>query len=211
MDDDPYVYPGTRVLKNLLGIHDAQELSNVEYDLTWMRRQQLELNPIQGDFDLQHLQAIHHHLFQDLFAWAGQLRTVVISKGSSVFYASDDFATAGAYTFNYLREASLLSPGNMSDDVYVEGMAEFISRLNYLHPFREGNGRANRAFIDQVAALSGRTMSWRNVGKDENLRASIRSVNEGTGEAFVPMLRLVIAPPLDGLSPFDGTAVPVSS
>jgi len=200
---DPYVYPGTSVLRNLLNIRDAQELARVEYELTWARRQELHTSPVRGHFDLPHLQEIHRRLFQDLFAWAGQLRTVIISKGTSTFFQSPDFSTAAEYTFGFLKESRMLRPDSMSDEEFVEGAAEFLSRLNYLHPFREGNGRAQRAFVDQVAALGGRVMSWRNIGEMDNTRASIEAFNDGSGRAFEPLLRRVIAPPLDGLSPFD--------
>ena len=82
MNDDPYVYAGTSVLRNLLGIRDPQELEKVERQL--VRERPLEDIP-KGDFDLRHLKAIHHHLFQDVYEWAGKIRTVEISKGESQF------------------------------------------------------------------------------------------------------------------------------
>ena len=203
MPDDPYVYPGTSVLTNIPGIRDARELARVEYELTWARRQELHANPVRGDFDLAHLQEIHRRLFQDLFEWAGRLRTVVISRGSSTFFASADFSRADEYTFGHLREGPLLRGEPMGDGTFVEHASELLSRINYLHPFREGNGRAQRAFIDQVASVSGRVMSWRNVSATDHTRASIESFDEGTGRAFESVLARAVAPPLDGLSPFD--------
>lgn len=91
--EDPYTYPGTGVLRNLLGIRDKDELNEAEYRLTWARRQQLYRQPIQGSFDLAHLQAIHRHLFQDLLDWAGELRTVNISKADSDFHPADAWAS----------------------------------------------------------------------------------------------------------------------
>jgi cell filamentation protein len=201
--DDPYVYPGTTVLRNLLDITDPAELARAEYRYTWYRRTQLEDNPIDGSFDLPHLQEIHRRLFQDLFDWAGLLRTVTLSKGSTTFFASSDFTLAAAYTFEPLHEGPLLEAKPIDDDTFVVQAAELLSRINYLHPFREGNGRAQRAFLDQVAAHSGRTLSWRNVGAMDNTRASIEAYEAGSGKPFEPLLRRVIAPPLDGLSPFD--------
>ena len=72
-----------------------------------------------------------------------------------------------------------------------------------MHPFREGNGRTQRAYLDQIAALSGRTLSWRNIGRIENERASIRAFNEGTGAPFKPLIEEILKPPLDGLSLLD--------
>ncbi|WP_201772408.1 Fic/DOC family protein [Neorhizobium vignae] len=82
MSDDPYVYAGTGVLRNKLDIQDANELDRVERQLAWSRIQE---GIPQGDFDLKHLKAIHRHLFQDLYEWAGQVRLVEISKGESQF------------------------------------------------------------------------------------------------------------------------------
>jgi cell filamentation protein len=82
---DPYVYPGTSVLRNLRDIRDAQVLSEFEADATARRLRQLEQKPIDGRLDAGHLQAIHHHIFQDVFEWAGDFRTVNISKSGDPF------------------------------------------------------------------------------------------------------------------------------
>lgn len=80
MADDPYVYPGTTILRNKLDIRDAATLDLAERRFTTIRARQ---GIPQGDFDLGHLKAIHHHLFQDVYEWAGKIRTVEISKGES--------------------------------------------------------------------------------------------------------------------------------
>ena len=80
--DDPYVYPGTTTLRNLLGLTDPVDLDRVERLYTVDRATQ----PIpRGALDLTHLRAIHRHLFQDVYDWAGELRTVEISKGRQQF------------------------------------------------------------------------------------------------------------------------------
>ena len=205
---DPYVYSGTRVLRNLLGIRDEAALARTEYEFTWRRRQELEKSPVQGEFGLPHLQEIHRRLFCDVFDWAGKLRTVVISKGSSTFLASSDFSPAAEHTFGFLRNGPLLA-GPLDDSTFVVEVAEFLSRINFMHPFREGNGRAQRAFLDQVAACDGRTLSWRNVSQMDHTRASIESHNAGNGKALEPVIGRIIEPPLDGLSPFEGAGYSV--
>jgi cell filamentation protein len=82
MSDDPYLYPGTRILRNKLSIREVSELDRVECQLVWSRIQ--EIIPT-GNFDLKHLKSILRHLFQDIYEWAGEIRTVEISKGSSQF------------------------------------------------------------------------------------------------------------------------------
>ena len=73
----------------------------------------------------------------------------------------------------------------------------------YIHPFREGNGRAQRAFLDQVAESSGRRLAWRNISQREHTLASIRAFNQGSGEPFRELMSEVIKPPLDGLDPLE--------
>lgn len=82
---DPYVYPGTDVLKNKPGLRDSEAVRRYEYEQTVSRAAELQASPVAGKFDLQHLKAIHKHLFQDVYAWAGEVRTVNIAKGGDSF------------------------------------------------------------------------------------------------------------------------------
>ena len=79
---DPYLYPNSPALINNLGITDADELEHIERQLISSR---MDEGCPEGDFDLKHLQAIHHHLFQDVYEWAGEIRTLEINKGGSQF------------------------------------------------------------------------------------------------------------------------------
>jgi cell filamentation protein len=81
---DPYVYPGTDVLRNLRDLRDAAELAEHEAALSAIRIAQLERRFIPGDFDLAHLQATHRYIFGDIYSWAGELRTVRITKGGDL-------------------------------------------------------------------------------------------------------------------------------
>ena len=85
MPGDPYVYPGTRCLRNRLGIRDPSELALVEAEQTSILIAQLELTRLPGRYDLAHLRAFHRRIFGDIYAWAGELRTVAIAKDESVF------------------------------------------------------------------------------------------------------------------------------
>jgi fido (protein-threonine AMPylation protein) len=82
---DPYVDAETGVLLNLAGLRDAELLEGYEGEMSIMRQFELSLNPSPADFDLTHLKAIHRSLFQDIYSWAGEVRTVDISKGTSRF------------------------------------------------------------------------------------------------------------------------------
>jgi cell filamentation protein len=82
---DPYAYPGTSVLKNLRYVRDPERLARFEADATSERIRELEEKPLVGSFDSRHLQAIHHHIFQDVYEWAGEFRTVNIGKSGDLF------------------------------------------------------------------------------------------------------------------------------
>lgn len=200
---DPYVYPNSTILKNLLDVRDAKALTAKEYTLTLGRRAEMqEGKGPTGNFDLTHLQAIHRYLFQDVYDWAGELRTVEISKAASSFHPVKYIPQAAKYTFNLLADGDLLQNSAVADAAFVEQISEIFTLLNEIHPFREGNGRAARAFLDQVAAKTNRVLAWRNVGNDEWLRASIESFNAKNGSPIQPLITKTLKPPLDGLDPF---------
>lgn len=152
-DVDPYLYPGTTILRNKAEIRDAKALALFEYEETKWRSDNLREKPIKGKFDLKHLQAIHGYLFQEIYDWAGQIRTVNISKGGDGFCAV-------AFIERY---ASQLAK-DIARENYLQGLepAAFVARFthyyaewNALHPFREGNGRSTREFFAQLAQEAG--------------------------------------------------------
>ncbi len=83
--DDVYCIPGTAVLKNKAGITDQDQLDEYEGDFTAIRLLELTQNPVEGSFDLAHLCKIHQYLFQDVYEWAGEVRSVDIIRGESRF------------------------------------------------------------------------------------------------------------------------------
>lgn len=206
---DPYVYPGTTVLRNLLNERNQRELDRREYKLTYYRRLELDEEPIRKGFDFDRLKETHRRLFQDVYEWAGRPRTVDISKGQSQFLPSAFIDTAAGDTFTWLRRSGLLA-STVDDDSFVSLAADLLEKINYVHPFRDGNGRTQRAFLDQVAALSGHSLSWRNVGPEEHLRASVNAFRDGNGEAFRTIIRQAMRQPIDGLSRLDPTIYTVS-
>jgi len=170
---DEYVDPATGVLKNRLGISDDTTLAQTEAQFVAERARELTHQPIPGAFDLPHLQAIHRHLFGDLYEWAGQLRTVEITKGTSRFAHHAHLERAAAPIFRELAQENALR--GLEPAEFSGRAAHYLAELNALHPFREGNGRALRAFFSQVAHNSGYTIVWKNVTQAEMLDASRRS------------------------------------
>ena len=167
---DPYVYPGTDVLKNLRDIRDPEKLVRFEARSTARRILELEHVPTTGSFDTSHLKAVHAYIFQDVFAWAGQFRTVNISKGGHSF-AHADFIEASLHSV--LRKLSLEDYLRRLDRLqFVARAAFFLGEINAVHPFREGNGRTQREFLRQIAAGAGFTFDWRGITRNDMITAS---------------------------------------
>lgn len=150
---DPYSYPGTRVLRNIPGIRDDDALRDFEYEQTKLRIEELRENPIPGKFDLEHLKAIHGHVFQDVYEWAGQTRTVNISKNGDRFAQPAFIDGVGRQLGSAIAKENNLQ--GLEKPQFIDRLALYYADWNALHPFREGNGRATRELIGQIAREAG--------------------------------------------------------
>jgi cell filamentation protein len=189
-DDDRYVYPGTDVLRNHFGIRDAAELAQRESGLTAVRIAQLERRFIPGDYDVDHLQAVHRKIFGDLYPWAGELRTVKIAKGESMFALPEHIAPYLAGVLSDLANEDHLCGLERAD--FVTRFAHYFAELNAVHPFREGNGRTQRAFLGQIATEAGHPIDWTGLDQDKNIKAS-RESHLGDNEPLRKLLDGLIA------------------
>lgn len=167
---------GTTVMTNLLGIRDPERLREVEYALVENRASTLHEVGLPITYDLAGLQSVHRHLFQDVYPWAGELRTVGISKGESTFAGAGLIATAMEPVGDLTRETDLLRAS--APEMYPDVLGMMYAMVNYAHPFREGNGRTNRAFIDALAAEAGYRLDWTPVLGWRNDLACARFVTE---------------------------------
>jgi len=167
---DPYVDPQSGVLLNLLGIVDQAELDNVEGALVAVRVQELATIPTAGRFDLAYLQAIHRHLFGDIYPWAGQIRSVDISKGETRFANHEQIESYAPKITGPLAREQFLQ--NLDPQEFSERAGYDLGELNALHPFREGNGRAIREFVGQLARGAGYNIDWTRAERSEMTRAS---------------------------------------
>ena len=93
---------------------------------------------------------IHKHLFQNVYTWAGQVRTVEISKGGKPFFPLSRFSIAFAHIDTLITEFQKLSATDKQS--IAKKLAEILDAVNYLHPFREGNGRTQREFVRLLAS-----------------------------------------------------------
>jgi cell filamentation protein len=167
---DPYCYPDSGVLRNKANLHNADELAEFETAMTMIRV--AEALP-DGRFDYPHYLAIHRHLFQDVYEWAGQTRTIRLGKGGNMFCFPE-------YIDGEMRR--LFS--NLAADEYCEGLSRgtfagrpriFLAQLNAIHPFREGNGRTQLTFLLLLAENAGYPLYMEKLDEAKLLRAMITS------------------------------------
>jgi cell filamentation protein len=167
--DDTYCYPGTDVLRNKAEITDAQDLDAYEGELSTLRSIEILENPVMGQFDLAHLQRIHLALFQDVYDWAGEIRTVDISRGNSRFANVRFIESAANDIFNKLARENWLK--GLDSKSLSKRLAHYLSEINALHPFREGNGRVQRIFISQLSQSAGYQLDYSDLEQEQIYRA----------------------------------------
>lgn len=150
--DYTYTDPKTGVLRNLANISEPDILLFAESGAVTKRTKELYENPIKIK-DSSDLLTIHKHLFQDIYSWAGKLRTVNISKGGKPFFDGERFHIAFQYIDTLISEYRNIPKNNRKD--LAKKLAEILDNINYLHPFREGNGRTQREFLRLLALEKG--------------------------------------------------------
>ncbi len=146
--DYTYTDPKTAILRNLQEITDPDVLLFVESGAVTKRLNQLYHEPIKIK-SIQNLFEIHKHLFQDIYAWAGKKRTVEISKDGKQFFPTTHFTIACRFIDTLIIDFKKIPKNN--NEKLAEHLAEILDNVNYLHPFREGNGRAQREFLRLLA------------------------------------------------------------
>lgn len=142
----------TGVLHNLANIEDEKILLAYESLKVSKRVEELIENPIKIN-DSNSLLIIHHHLFQDVYEWAGKVRTVNISKDGKPFFEGERFHIAFQYVDNLILEFKTIENTNKKE--LAKKIAEILDNVNFLHPFREGNGRTQREFLRLLALDKG--------------------------------------------------------
>jgi cell filamentation protein len=150
--DCTYTDPKTGILRNLAGIAERDALAFAETAAATKRATELKAKPIRIK-DSGTLFAIHRHLFQDIYDWAGKPRTVEISKGGKQFFPLSHFNMARQYIDNMIAEYRPIDKADK--EKLARKLAEILDAINYLHPFREGNGRTQREFIRLLAKEKG--------------------------------------------------------
>jgi len=183
--DYTYTDPQTGVLRNLADITDSDGLLFFESTAVIKRANELEIQPI-AVHNAETLLDIHRYLFQDVYHWAGQKRTVEISKQGKQFFLTAYFNKGFAYINNLITDYRKIES---ADKVKLASLlAELLDSINYLHPFREGNGRAQREFIRVLALEKGYAL---NLNPPDNLDVYERYMS-GTIEGDIEKLTALI-------------------
>jgi cell filamentation protein len=158
------------VLKNKLGLRDQGELSAFEALSVAVRAE--EPLPV-GRFSAAHYCAVHRHLFQDVYGWAGRYRTVRMTKDRSPFCFPENIGGEMRKLFARLQRADLLR--GREAKAFAAEAATFLSDLNAIHPFREGNGRTQLTFTALLASQAGHPLKLSRLDPARFLQAMIAS------------------------------------
>lgn len=185
-EPDPYCYPDTNVLINRLGIRDQATLEAFEAEMSSERAMEpLPSGPLTPDYYL----AIHHHLFQDVYEWAGKIRTIRISKGDSAFcypeYITDEL---GKLFKNLTADYELSGLGSRQ---FANKAAAFIAELNAIHPFREGNGRTQLSFLVELSERAGHRLNLGRLDPQAILSATIASFSADSAQLAAIIYSLI--------------------
>lgn len=205
---DDYFIPGTSVLRNKLGgpgqphgETDPAKLRRMEEAMTAVRLGELRAHPIAGQFDYDHMKAIHRHVFQNVYEWAGQERvgpdTQMTKEGHAYYPAGPPLAAAAEAQYAQLAAKNHLR--GLPLDKFVDELAEVWGELNVVHSFREGNTRTQFAFFSQLAEQAGYTIDTAAFApgsplRDEFVQARFHSQDTGRNDQLAAVLKKAITP-----------------
>ena len=187
-----YYYPDSSVLKNKLDIRDPALLRKVEADLSTARQAEIFHTPVVGRFTATHLCNIHRKLLGDVYSFAGHFRREDIAKGTTRFVTYSQIKEKLQRLLGQLQQEKWLE--NMSFEAFVARSAYYMAELNYIHPFREGNGRAIREFMRLLFLHNGYVVQWDAVDVEALLNAMIDSVYDTAHLEQILKQCLVAAP-----------------
>jgi len=187
---DSYVYPGTTVLRNKFGIRDQYELDEAEHDFATAGADVIAdgYGP-DKTFDRAHLKGLHRELFKEVYEWAGSMRdetpvvdgekidkVEMLSKGGSNFVPGSMIDRGIAVATSHIADRDALREGTHEE--FAEKAGNTLGELNHVHPFREGNGRTQRAFMEDLGRETGHEVDFRGITSVRMREASIAVNND---------------------------------
>lgn len=192
-EDKRYCYPGSDVLINNYGIVDAEELAEAERQVSARQLTYLSNDPPTSTINLDYLKLLHKLAFEDIYPWAGEFRIVNIAKGN-LFCSWEYLESQGKAIFDELASENYLLD-IVDIDKMAKRLAYYLSEINVLHPFREGNGRVQRLLIQIMANSAGFDIDYSSITGDEMVVASIAAFN-GDYLPMTKLMRRALAPKL---------------
>ncbi len=201
--DDPYCYPGSKVLRNYADIQDQETLDQFEADQVSLNFRAIRERPITGPFDLKRFQETHHRIFEGIYPFAGELRrTGRIGKtrpyGQDVSYPPSIYLQPQLDDlFRQLKAENCLNGQDI--DEFAERLAHYYVELDAAHSFREGNSRTLRMFTQDIARANGYTLDWTKCSETEEQRHNLyrardKGVLQGKSADLAAIMRSVLSP-----------------
>lgn len=184
-----YTYPNSCVIKNKLNIKDEKKLEDYERQMVSFKLATIRKHSMPEKFNANRLKYIHNYLFCDIYDFAGKYREENITKDNFMFAQ-----------YEYLREnvnkildkININELINMTFEEKIKNISYYMTELNVLHPFREGNGRTIREFIRQLLQALGLEIDFSKIKYEEIIRVSKLAVIDDTEQ--VELLRKSIIP-----------------
>jgi cell filamentation protein len=191
---DSYVYPDSGVLKNIPNIRDAVALQTFEQRATALRYDEAMSAIKDMQISLAAWQLLHRILFQDVYVWAGDIRTVQLAKGKTVFAMPEHILRQAHEIFGAFEKEI---PSSRTD-VLVDRLAYYFAELNVLHPFREGNGRTQKMLFDEMTRRFGYEINWANISTEEFLDAVVAAYDSQDYSKIQKLFRNEMKPIVQG-------------
>lgn len=180
----------TMTLRNHLDALTPGMLRTAEDNIVEARLIELRVRPVQQTLDLAHLRAVHERLFSDVYPWAGELRTVDMERPNGPRFEDwDALATRWDSVAEQVHSRDLLR--GLDSDSFAREAAGVYDKVNTIHAFREGNGRTQREWMNDLARAAGHEIRWSLVSGQTNDHAS-QQAREGDPRALVEMFRMAV-------------------
>ncbi len=191
---DPYVYPGTNVLRNKLGLVDGEQLAAVELLTGQHALARLVVAPLKLPIGVARIKATHKAIFGEIYEWAGEFRQNIGSMqkyrpaGYPVVYPPSQYIPQEMdRIFAELRQENDLQ--GLSLDDFAARAAFFYGEMDGVHPFREGNSRTLRQFFSDIALGAGFGLDWSGADRESLYRARDEAAMQRKPEALARILR----------------------
>ena len=178
-------YENSTVLKNKFGIKNEKHLNEIEQVLSAINAAEIELNYPIENVDFKYYKKLHQMLFEDIYEWAGKIRSVNMSKKGVNFCNFNSIHENGNRIFGGIKSKSYFV--GMKFDSFIDEIVDVYCDLNFLHPFREGNGRGQRLFFTLLIKNAGYDIDFSKIDTELLMIATIKSVS---GDIF--LLRNII-------------------